>query len=444
MLVRLVPSMGCAVRVLRAAVRSRTATSVAACIVACSPAACGAKHATGSPGTRSTGIVQAGVTVVTHDRALGHAEPDVAVNPRNGANLLGACQFILAARLRVPGAFASFDGGRTWGGAGVLSLPDGFEQGADTTVGFDSQGTGFVVALMTHGGGGYASRVKTGGIFVWRTRDGGRSFAEPQPVFVGPGFQDHPWLVIRGRRLFVVWTNRSGLVLSSSFDDGRTFTRPRVIVASGKPADPVLTLAGAELRVFFQEFIGTQIRIATVLIDGKSGGRPQTPRMVATVAGPALGTGPKGGAGPQPLLGAAASGHRAAVAIAAQSPTLGHPVIELWQTDGGDHWQGPSRVADGAPAALSQEQPRLLYAASRLYVLYFTTSRQGAIDTQLASAPIGSGTWKTDQLTDSSFPAPAWLGDYQALTAEGRNAYALWNDGHGGRLEIVARKFPVR
>jgi hypothetical protein len=109
--------------------------------------------------------------VVTVDGYAGHVEPDVAVNPRDPHDLLGACQFEVGSTIRLPGTFASFDGGHTWTDNGPLPLPAGYEIGADTTVAFDGSGTGYVVALMSHGGGGYPSRVSRGGIFLWRTSD---------------------------------------------------------------------------------------------------------------------------------------------------------------------------------------------------------------------------------------------------------------------------------
>lgn len=161
-----------------------------------------------------------GTVQVTVDRFLGHVEPDVAVNPRNHSNLLGACQYETGTRQRLPGTFVSFDAGRSWRDNGLLPPPPGYEQGADTTVGFDRAGTGYITALMWHGGNGAASRVRRGGIFLWKTRNGGRSFSKPIPVYVGPGCQDRPWLAIRntpqGTVLYLAWTNRAGLEFARS------------------------------------------------------------------------------------------------------------------------------------------------------------------------------------------------------------------------------------
>jgi hypothetical protein len=182
---------------------------------------------------------QAGL--VTRDRYAGHVEPDVAVNPRTPQDLVGACQFEVGSHIRLPGTFASFDGGRTWTDNGLLPLPAGYEMGGDTTVGFGGNGTGYVVALMSHGGGGYASRVIRGGVFLWRTTDGGRSFGPPVPVYVGPSFQDHPWLAYgpsSPASLFIAWTNRDGLEFAVSGDGGATFSAPQLVVPGSAPSTP--------------------------------------------------------------------------------------------------------------------------------------------------------------------------------------------------------------
>lgn len=391
-----------------------------------------------STGGSATG---AGSVVVTHDRYPGHAEPDVAVNPRNRRNLVGACQFIVAPRTRLPGTFASFDGGRSWRDNGTLRLPHGFDQGADTTVAFDGRGNGFVAALLAEGG--YASRVEHGGIFVWKTTNSGRSFSRPLAVYVGRGFQDHPWLATRGTTLFLAWTNARGLEFSVSRDDGRTFSRPRAIVRGGAPQDPVVTLGrGSELRVFFQEFLSGRTRLAVA--ESKDGGTTfAPPAEIAEVPSvPASGSGPKGGTIPPPLLGAAEDPDTgtAAVAIAAQDAQSGHPAVELWRTRlGTGRWAGPLRPAVGAAATVTQSQPRLVFAGSTLFVSFYTFSRTGDVGVWLARS--SGGPFNARPLSTSPFRFGGWLGDYQAMTIVGSEGHALWTAARHGRLEILAGRF---
>ena len=376
----------------------------------------------------------------------------MAINPDNPRNLLGACQFLVAQRTRLPGSFATFDGGRRWHDNGLLPPPPGYEQGADTTVAFDGNGNGFIVALMTHGGGGYASRVMRGGIFLWETADGGRSFSKPRPVYVGSGFQDHPWLGVRrtGRRtlLFIAWTNNAGLELAASRNDGASFSAPHLLAPGTAPSNPVLTLGAHKLvQVFFEEFVGDTIRLLAVTsVDDGAHFRP--PVMIGSVIGPPKsGGGPKGGAQPPPLLGAAtdASGTSSAVAVSGQNPHHGHPVIDLWLTHTAARgWLGPLRPVTGPDAALTQTQPRLLLTHGRLNLSYFTVSRRAEITEHLAYGAPGRGRLRNQNLSDHSFQASGFLGDYQALAVAGSTGYALWNDGRSGRLEIVAARFNPR
>jgi hypothetical protein len=218
--------------------RARLGVAAACCLAVLGVlAACTADRpgrtgaAAAAPG--QVGIPRQEAGLVTRDRYAGHVEPDVAVNPLNPQDLLGACIFEAGPRIQLPGTFASFDGGRTWTDNGLLPLPAGYEMGGDTTAAFDPGGTGYVAALVSHGGGGYPSRISRGGIFLWWTTDGGRSFGPPVPVYAGPGFQDHPWLAYDPSgpaSLVIAWTNRSGLEFAVSRDGGTVFSSPRLVV----------------------------------------------------------------------------------------------------------------------------------------------------------------------------------------------------------------------
>src|ERR1700681_4019496 len=72
-----------------------------------------ALHAAGTPNAR-----------VSHDRYPVHAEPSIALNPRNPRNLLGASMLMQVPNTLLA-AYASFDGGTTWHDYGALPLPAG-------------------------------------------------------------------------------------------------------------------------------------------------------------------------------------------------------------------------------------------------------------------------------------------------------------------------------
>jgi len=190
---------------------------------------------------------------VSHGRYQAYGEPYLAVNPRNQRNLLGAAQCINGSALPLPCSFVSFDGGTTWQENGPLLLPAGDKGGGDVTVAFNAQGTGFIAS---HAGSSW--NVDT--VLVWRTDNGGRSFA--RPVIVLPGSHgtyvvDHPSMAVdttgagRPAPIYLVWTANMGqgfsvrtrLLFSRSGNDGRSFTKPRSVaqVKRGFPGIPVVT-----------------------------------------------------------------------------------------------------------------------------------------------------------------------------------------------------------
>ena len=99
---------------------------------------------------------------VSHDGYPIHAEPDVAINPRNPRNVLAVAQCMRLPSSTVAGARNN----------GPLRLRPGDIAGADTTVAFTALGIGFVAAAV----GGQSEEYA---VLVWRTGDGGRSFARP-------------------------------------------------------------------------------------------------------------------------------------------------------------------------------------------------------------------------------------------------------------------------
>lgn len=382
-----------------------------------------------------------GAIRVTTDLYLGHVEPDVAINPLNHLDLMGACQFETTTPAHLPGTFASFDAGRTWRDNGVLPTPSGYDFAADTTVGFDNHGTGFVVALLWQGGGGYESRVTRGGVYLWKTPDGGRHFSAAVPIYSGPGFQDHPWLAIRqtgAPKLFVVWQNEAGLEFVASNEDDR-FPAPRLLIAGDSPSNPVVTVGPDRwVSVFFQEFEGTSIHL--FVMQSTDDGIDFGPIVqIGSVAMSSLGPGPKGGTIPPPLLGAAsdAAGGASAIAMQAFDAIAGHPLIELWQqSEPGGPWHGPIQPADGASSRLSQQQPRLAYSSGRLFLSYFTTNRRNQMAEQVTAS---SGGPFTSIASFGTTPAPSgFLGDYQGLAIAGNALMAVWNQPIDGHLQIFA------
>ncbi|MBO0781562.1 MAG: exo-alpha-sialidase, partial [Ktedonobacteraceae bacterium] len=148
---------------------------------------------------------------VSHDNYPTHAEPYLALNPRQPRNLLGAAMLMGPQHIpTLPGTFSSFDGGRTWQDTGPLPLPPNTNYGNDVTAAFNASGTAFVCSMCTvQNSDGSISRPDRGA-YIWRSEDGGRSFHEPIAV-IGGQFVDHPWLAVdrtpgpQGGKLYVSW-----------------------------------------------------------------------------------------------------------------------------------------------------------------------------------------------------------------------------------------------
>jgi len=89
--------------------------------------------------------------------------------------------------LRGFATYVSFDGGTTWRSNGLLPgyVPDYY---ANVTMAFDRDGAGYVCGWS----GDRQYHPQLGGVRLWRSRDGGRTFE--RPVRAAKGFLDHPAL----------------------------------------------------------------------------------------------------------------------------------------------------------------------------------------------------------------------------------------------------------
>lgn len=133
---------------------------------------------------------------VSHDSYWGHAEPDIAADPRTTSDLRAASQVELGPHTRVPASYTSTDGGRYWHKTRLLPLPKGYAQGADTTVAFGPDGTGYVAATaVPAAGNGFASRVHRGAVVVWRTPDAAAAVSPPpsSSTWAPPSKTTHGW-----------------------------------------------------------------------------------------------------------------------------------------------------------------------------------------------------------------------------------------------------------
>jgi hypothetical protein len=130
----------------------------------------------------------------------------------------------------------------------LLASVDG---GGDLSAAFDGVGRGFICGRLT---APPAPGTKGTGrsIRVWRTDDGGRSFARSVTV-AGPGPLDAPWLAAERRSphaLHVVWAQGTArgftttLGYARSADGGQTFEDPRFIASVTSGLDDLRVACG--------------------------------------------------------------------------------------------------------------------------------------------------------------------------------------------------------
>jgi hypothetical protein len=411
---------------------------------------------------------------VSHDGFPAHAEPSLAVNPRDPRNLLGAAQ-VFGPRQHAIGTFVSFDAGRTWRDNGPLPLPAGANWADDVTAAFDLRGAGFVAAMATRRTAQGLSQIDRG-VYVWRTDDGGRTFHRPVAVTRGH-FADHPWLGAglspgTAEDVYVAWSAVLGsgydrgsdvLAFSRSVDGGRHFAAPRAIAA---PPGGVLTPALAAGP-------GGMVAVA-YLQGGGSGDAPDAAESVAPGRAPRASSTTIGGA--IAVVRSRDGGlHFAPPTVIGYSPDPGVPtgpslafdprtgtLYVAYTAQGGiavarsaaarSAWAAPVRVAAdplaGQPVAF---QPQVVVdGRGGVDVTYFLLIR-GRIDLMLARSTTQGATFRAPlRLTPTPFdPAlatlgsggkhgPWWVGDYQGLAVWGVTLYPFWNDTRSGELDIFA------
>jgi hypothetical protein len=436
-------------------------------------------------GTAASGVARSNVRV-TRDGFAAHAEPALAVNPHNPRNLLGAVQLlgVGTAPTRI-GAFASFDGGRTWRQGGPLPFPAGANTGDDVTVAFDAQGTGFVCAMATRESRGQMSQDRRG-VYIWRTGDGGRTFQPPVAVTQGVPV-DHPWLAIdtgpgpgQGT-LYVVWRGaQMGLSFSRSTDGGRSFSAPRTISLPQELVVAPVVAAGPAGSVYVTYGLwgagtgDTPREDDAVRSSASPGPRrplpPLPPMSVAVVASTDQGRhfSPPVSLASVPVEITAAPDQRLPsgldLAVDRRTGTVylvyaaargtGSAIMLRRSQDHGRTWSAPVALVGGGSGQRFAFQAQVVVDDADLVDVSCYTLTRGRVQVLLARrATHGSGSPATLTVTSSPFDPTLgppggkhgrwWLGDYQGLATGGGWIYLLWGDTRTGRLDTFAAAAPA-
>lgn len=435
----------------------------AALVAASLPFAFGAMHGRASAtGVAPRAVMHVANVQATHDGFPDHAEPALAVNPRDPRNLLGAAMYFM--KSPTPGAFASVDGGRTWRDDGALPLPQGASGGADVSAGFDARGVGFVAVGSTTGD------PNDRGVYVWRTDDGGRSFQRPVSVASGQ-FVDHPWLAVdpapgaAGGDLYVAWVTRratgsgvrEGVAFSRSSDGGHGFTPTRIISAPPGGVTAPVAAAGPGGTVYVAYVTATSgatpalvVEVVTSADYGRAFGRP-------VVLGPAV-----FGLTPQPDL-MLPSGPMVAVdrrdgsvyVVYVVAYGAGRSGIVLARSrDDGRTWTMSTITTATSPRDQGVAfQPQVAVGVDGTVAVSYLRLEHGRVDVLLAQSTTHGARFDqplriTTHSFDPSLGLPGdkeglwWIGDYQSLAAGPRDLYPCWGDTRTGHVQIVTAAVP--
>lgn len=388
---------------------------------------------------------------VTSDRFVAHIEPSLAVNPRRRANLLAACR-VFEGPLTGIAAYASFDGGGTWSGSGLLPGLAADSDG-NATAAFDARGRGFVCGVVADG------TTRRGDVYLWGTSDGGRTFQPPVIAIPGgSGLTDHPSLAIDQQaaasppHLYVAarlyGTAEDGVVFVRSHDGGRSFEQSRHLDpdAGAQIASPVAA-AGADGSVCVVYLVAaasgdTVLRAVSSTDHGESFGAPTDLARIASAA-PGLGTvTAKSG----PSIAAAPCGGAVFAAVTDWDDATGtSQILVCASTDHGRTWSTPFVVATSRQTVYLQPQLAVDDLGRVVVSVYALSIARERIDVMLYLSKPGRTVFGPPlRVTTQSFdPTEAvntgktrWLGNYQGVAAAGTAIHPIWTDTRTGDTQI--------
>ena len=335
---------------------------------------------------------------------------------------------------------------------------------------------------------------------VWRTDDGGRTFAQPV-VAVAHQFVDHPWLAIdqASGTLYLAWVGRrdegTGAGFTRSTDGGATFDAPRVVATRpGRVGIPVMAAGpNGAVHIAYETLIDEQLdevrtKTARSAVEGDEDGSSDdaaAPRGLVGADRRAdrarqlvrrrhhVRRSARDRAGPERAGAAGATStsrpdRRSRPSPGAASPSPSSPCgptptswTSCWPTPRAPASPSspPVRVSntpDGDPTAFFQPQV-VVDETGAINVTAFALT-DGRVDVVLWRAAGPGGPFDAGQrITTEAFDPAAgitttthrtkhgawWIGDYQGLATGGGMLHALWNDTRTGNLELFAAAVPI-
>lgn len=442
---------------------------------------------------------------VSHDAFKAHSEPWVAENPKNPNNLIAGSKFFTNPQryeFKI-GTYYSKDGGKTWHDSGLLPGYGRFSTVSDISLAYAPNGTAYAAVLACSGD--CPSEPKESGVFVSKSKDGGKTWSQPVAAYddqSGQTFSDKPWIAVdnsagptRGT-VYVAWNldglsdvsrgdpdrgkgniavqkhatgnQPVGLDVARSTDGGKTYSSPVIIRKFGSSFPlGAIPAVGPDARVFVvyasidnRSGKTTSIGFVDSTNRGVSFSRPRT---IETVMGlpnhlkvgnfrnfsmPSFAVSPADGS---------------MVVTWSDIRTGDADILASTSTNGGQTWTKQVRVNnDRLRNGKDQFQPAVAVAPNGTYTLAWFDRRldphDRLIDEFIAQSHSDGKTWGANlRVTKKSWnPAIAapwaegdknntFIGDYQGLAVDNATVHPLWNDTqNGSSQQIRTEAIPVR
>jgi hypothetical protein len=403
---------------------------------------------------------------VSHDGHDDHAEPCLAVNPRDPRNLLAVGKL----ENGPPATYSSFDSGRTWRSNGSLPLPADFVVGGNNSVAFNSAGRALVCSLLVQPPSPGAPKGLGFSVGVWHTDDGGRTFSQSvAPSGNGVGSLDHPWLATERRSphaVHVVWTEGAvpfraptALNYARSTDGGQTFEPPQTIASDPRGLNDAMVACGAPGNVYVIYHTSsvpatTETRRlespgTVIVLRSQDHGQTFEPPIelglttfqiafpgTSSNTLPTIVTDPDTG-----LVCAAFTQHQIGARHA--------EILLATSADAGRTWS-PATVVTPPDQVIYFEPQVAIDPLGRIGVMAYTIAH-GKVSVVLMlsephsprfGAPITIADHPFDP-TKSEFGRRWYIGDYQALATTPGAFHPLWTDTRTGRMQLFTAAVPI-
>jgi hypothetical protein len=369
-------------------------------------------------------------------------EYSMAINPLDLDNVVGAANDYRTGSVRV-GAYASFDGGRTFVADGIVPLVAPWGESGDPAVAFDRNGNLFVLALH------FNRTPLTGGIYLHRSSDGGRTFGVPIRAFqVAGNLPDKPYLAIDQRAsgalagsIYLTFTGFTGAPLGlqciHSRDGGQTWSSP-VPLGTGQGTSPAVGPNG-EVYVAWQS--GGELRFNVSTDGGVSFQGQRTIAAITANPSPLLPTVFRCNSFPSAAVDNSSGPFRGRVHVSWSSRSgNSSEVFAIRSVDGGNTWSAPVRINDAIAGDqffqwITVDEAGTVFAgwhdrrndpANRRYDCYASASYDGGA-TWIAN-------WRVSDVA-SDPGSSGFIGDYGGICAGRGRCFPAWCDIRSGNQD---------